>query len=50
MVILCAYALHNPRLLLLSGIGTPYDPKTGQGVVGKNYAYQIVVERRCVLR
>jgi gluconate 2-dehydrogenase alpha chain len=42
MVIMCAYALHNPRLLLLSGIGTPYDPKTGQGVVGKNYAYQIV--------
>jgi gluconate 2-dehydrogenase alpha chain len=42
MVIMCAYALHNPRLLLLSGIGTPYDPKTGQGVIGKNYAYQIV--------
>ena len=30
MVIMCAYALHNPRLLLLSGIGTPYDPKTGK--------------------
>ena len=42
MVIMCAYALHNPRLLLLSGIGQPYDPKTGQGVIGKNYAYQIV--------
>ena len=28
------------RLLLLSGIGKPYDPKTGEGVVGKNYAYQ----------
>ena len=41
MVIMCAYALHNPRLLLLSGIGTPYDPKTGEGAVGKNYAYQI---------
>jgi gluconate 2-dehydrogenase alpha chain len=40
MVILAAYVLHNVRLLLLSGIGQPYDPMTGQGVVGKNYAYQ----------
>ena len=40
MVILSAYILHNVRLLLLSGIGKPYDPKTGEGVVGKNYAYQ----------
>lgn len=42
LVILCAYALHNVRLMLLSGIGTPYDPQTGRGAVGKNYAYQIV--------
>jgi gluconate 2-dehydrogenase alpha chain len=42
LVILTAYCLHNVRLLLLSGIGQPYDPKTGQGVIGKNYAYQIV--------
>jgi gluconate 2-dehydrogenase alpha chain len=41
IVILCAYILHNVHLLLISGIGTPYDPKTGQGAVGKNYAYQI---------
>src|SRR5258706_2426461 len=27
--------------MLLSGIGRPYDPTTGTGVVGKNYAYQI---------
>jgi gluconate 2-dehydrogenase alpha chain len=40
MVFLGAYILHNVRLLLLSGIGKPYDPKTGEGVVGKNYAYQ----------
>jgi gluconate 2-dehydrogenase alpha chain len=40
IVILAAYSLHNVRLLLLSGIGKPYDPKTGEGVVGKNYAYQ----------
>ena len=41
MVILCAYILHNVRLLLLSGIGAPYDPATGQGQIGRNYAYQI---------
>ena len=40
MVFLSAYILQNVRLLLLSGIGQPYDPATGQGVVGKNYAYQ----------
>jgi gluconate 2-dehydrogenase alpha chain len=40
MVFLGAYILHNVRLLLLSGIGQPYDPSHGEGVVGKNYAYQ----------
>jgi gluconate 2-dehydrogenase alpha chain len=42
LVILCAYSVHNVRMLLTSGIGKPYDPKTGTGVVGKNYAYQIM--------
>ncbi len=32
--------LFNVRLLLLSGIGKPYDPATDEGVVGRNYAYQ----------
>jgi gluconate 2-dehydrogenase alpha chain len=41
LVILSAFQMHNVRLLLLSGIGAPYDPSTGQGVVGKNYAYQM---------
>jgi gluconate 2-dehydrogenase alpha chain len=41
LVILCAYILHNVRLLLLSGIGRPYNPATGEGIIGKNYAYQI---------
>jgi gluconate 2-dehydrogenase alpha chain len=41
LVILCAYALENVRLLLLSGIGQPYDANSGHGLVGKNYAYQI---------
>ena len=41
LVLLCAFQMHNVRLLLLSGIGTPYDPTTGEGVVGKNFAYQM---------
>jgi gluconate 2-dehydrogenase alpha chain len=41
LVIVCAFQMHSVRLLLLSGIGKPYDPRTGQGVVGKNYSYQI---------
>jgi gluconate 2-dehydrogenase alpha chain len=41
IVILCAYINHNVHLMLVSGIGTPYDPQTQQGLVGKNYAYQI---------
>ncbi|HTI85311.1 MAG TPA: GMC family oxidoreductase [Alphaproteobacteria bacterium] len=42
IVAICAFAYHNARLMLLSGIGKPYDPQSGQGAVGKNYAYQIV--------
>ncbi len=41
LVILSAFQLHNVRLLLLSGIGKPYNPETGEGVVGRNYAYQM---------
>ncbi|WP_341317184.1 GMC family oxidoreductase [Paraburkholderia sp. IMGN_8] len=41
LVIIAAFQMHNVRLLLLSGIGKPYDPKTGEGVVGRNYAYQM---------
>lgn len=41
LILLTAYILHNVRLLLISGIGKPYDPVSGQGVIGKNYAYQI---------
>jgi gluconate 2-dehydrogenase alpha chain len=40
IVLVCAFSFHNPRLLLLSGIGQPYDPNTRQGTVGRNYAYQ----------
>jgi gluconate 2-dehydrogenase alpha chain len=41
LVVLSAFQMHNVRLLLLSGIGAPYDPNTGTGLVGKNYAYQM---------
>lgn len=40
LVVVGAYALNNVRLLLLSGIGEPYDPVADQGVVGRGYAYQ----------
>ena len=40
IVILAAFQFNNVRLMLLSGIGQPYDPKTGEGVVGRNFAYQ----------
>jgi gluconate 2-dehydrogenase alpha chain len=42
LVITSMFALNNVRMLLLSGIGTPYDPVSGQGVVGRNYTYQTV--------
>jgi gluconate 2-dehydrogenase alpha chain len=41
LVVMCAYATHNVHLLLLSGIGKPYDPVANTGVTGRNYAYQI---------
>jgi gluconate 2-dehydrogenase alpha chain len=40
LVILSAYALGNVHLMLLSGIGKPYDPASGSGTIGRNYAYQ----------
>jgi gluconate 2-dehydrogenase alpha chain len=40
LVVLASYVFSNTRLLLLSGIGRPYDPASGSGSVGKNYAYQ----------
>ena len=42
LVILTSYVFNNTRLLLLSGIGKPYDPARNEGVVGRNYAYQTV--------
>jgi gluconate 2-dehydrogenase alpha chain len=41
LVVLASYTFNNTRLLLLSGIGRPYDAARGEGVVGRNYAYQL---------
>lgn len=41
LVVLGAYVFNNVLLMLTAGIGEPYDHKTGQGSVGKNYCYQI---------
>ena len=40
LVLLCAFSLYNVHLMLLSGIGAPYDPVSNQGTVGRNYSYQ----------
>jgi gluconate 2-dehydrogenase alpha chain len=40
LVLVCSYAYNCVHMLLVSGIGKPYDPVSGKGVVGRNYAYQ----------
>ena len=40
IVIVAAFTFENVRLMLLSGIGKPYDPATGEGTTGRNYCYQ----------
>lgn len=42
VVVLTSYVLNNAKLLMVSDIGQQYDPETGQGTLGKNYAYQIL--------
>ncbi len=42
LVILCAYTIFNVQLLLLSGIGKPYDPAANDGVVGRNFSHQTI--------
>lgn len=46
LVIVALYALNNVRMLLLSRIGAPYDPRTRKGVVGRNYAYQTMSDAK----
>ncbi|SDI64407.1 GMC family oxidoreductase [Natribacillus halophilus] len=37
VVVLAGFTFTNTRLLLLSDIGIPYNPETGEGVIGKNF-------------
>ncbi|MEN1966573.1 GMC family oxidoreductase [Lentibacillus sp. N15] len=37
IVVLAGFVFTNTRLLLVSDIGQPYDPKTGTGTIGKNF-------------
>lgn len=41
IVVLTSYVLNNAKLLMVSNIGTVYDPATGKGTLGKNYCYQM---------
>jgi gluconate 2-dehydrogenase alpha chain len=41
VVVVASYVFNNARLLLNSGLGKPYNPDTGTGVIGKNYCYQV---------
>jgi gluconate 2-dehydrogenase alpha chain len=41
LVFLSSWTFNNTRLLLLSGIGEPYDPATGRGTVGSNLTHQV---------
>jgi gluconate 2-dehydrogenase alpha chain len=41
LVILASWTLSNNRLLLLSKAGTPYDPVTGKGTLGRNLTHQV---------
>jgi gluconate 2-dehydrogenase alpha chain len=43
LVFLASFILNNSRLLLLSGIGDPYDPATGKGTLGRNLTHQVIV-------
>ena len=41
VVVLSSFVMNNAKLLMVSKIGKQYDPKTGQGTLGRGYCYQI---------
>lgn len=43
LVFLASWTFNNTRLLLLSGIGEPYNPASGRGTVGSNLTHQVSV-------
>ena len=40
-ILLCSFTLNNVRLLYLSKIGTPYDPATEKGTLGRHLTHQV---------
>lgn len=46
LVILGAFQFHNVHLMLLSGIGKPYDPVSQTGTIGRNFVYQTITSSR----
>lgn len=40
LVIVAAFPFENARLMLLSGVGQPYDPVANTGTTGRSYCYQ----------
>ncbi|MBF0888962.1 GMC family oxidoreductase [Gluconobacter sp. LMG 1745] len=46
LVILGAFQFHNVHLMLMSGIGKPYDPVSNTGTVGRNFVYQTITSSR----
>src|SRR5262249_10508549 len=40
LVILGAYVFNNVLLMMMAGIGEPYDYKTGKGAIGRDYFVQ----------
>jgi gluconate 2-dehydrogenase alpha chain len=45
-VVLASFTLNNTRLLLLSKIGTPYDPAARKGTLGRNLTHQVGTNTR----
>lgn len=41
VVVLTSFTMNNAKLLMVSGIGEQYDPKTGRGQLGRGFCYQI---------
>jgi gluconate 2-dehydrogenase alpha chain len=43
LIVLSTFTANNNRILFLSGVGTPYDPMTGKGTLGKNLTHHMSV-------
>lgn len=43
LVFLGSWTFSNTRLLLLSGVGEPYNPATGKGTLGRNLTHELTL-------